>query len=217
MKERKCIIFDIDGTLTNSEEGILNSVKYALEQFGLEADMKTLRTFIGPPLAHSLKKHTKLSDDEITEAVRIYRDHFARVGFFQNHLYPGIWELLEDLAKAGKVLAVATNRIQPEADKVVRHLKLDTFFPPELVVGAPLRTEDTDKAKSVAAILQRTACRPEEAVMVGDREFDLLAAKANGVAAVAVMYGFGSPEEIQACHPEAAVGSVEELRRLLLG
>ena len=217
MKDRNCILFDLDGTLSDSGEGIMNSVRYALGQFGLEADSRVLRTFIGPPLKDSFRNHFGFNDEQINEAIRIYRQFYDEHGFFQNRLYPGILELLGDLAQAGKTLAVATTKAEYYAHKTLEYLGIDRFFPKELVVGAYLDGTRSNKAEVIATVLERLGGGTAEKVMVGDRKFDILGAKANGLDVIAVTYGFGDREEIEAHKPTVIVDSIDELRKLLLG
>jgi phosphoglycolate phosphatase len=217
MKDRNCILFDLDGTLSDSGEGIMNSVRYALGHFGLEADSRVLRTFIGPPLKDSFRNHFGFNDEQINEAIRIYRQFYDEHGFFQNRLYPGILELLGDLAQAGKTLAVATTKAEYYAHKTLEYLGIDRFFPKELVVGAYLDGTRSNKAEVIATVLERLGGGTAEKVMVGDRKFDILGAKANGLDVIAVTYGFGDREEIEAHKPTVIVDSIDELRKLLLG
>ena len=106
MKERKCILFDLDGTLSDPGEGIINSLIHALKHFGIEGDPAILRKFIGPPLTESFKEHFNFDDEQTAEAIRIYRKYFHDHGVLKNEIYPGIPELLQDLTKTGKTLAV---------------------------------------------------------------------------------------------------------------
>lgn len=217
MKDRNYILFDLDGTLSDSGEGIINSVKHTLAHFGLAAEPQVLRSFIGPSLAYSFKLHFGFSDEQIAEAIRVYRAFFEKHGIQQNHLYPGIWELLTELAKSGKKMAIATNKADHYAHQTVKLLKLDEFFPPELVIGAPPGEMHGNKQQAIATLLERLGGTAQEAVMVGDRKFDIAAAKANGLDSIGVTYGFGEKEELEAEHPTAIANSVQELRRLLLG
>ena len=114
MQERKYILFDLDGTLSDSGPGIMASVSHALKHFGIEGDPKILRTLIGPPLHESFPLHFGFDEEKTAEAIRIYRQHFHDHGFFQNEVYPGIPELLEDLLKAETiVVATAKPRSMP--------------------------------------------------------------------------------------------------------
>lgn len=217
MQERKYILFDLDGTLSDSGPGIMASVSHALKHFGIEGDPKILRTFIGPPLHESFPLHFGFDEEKTAEAIRIYRQHFHDHRFFQNEVYPGIPELLEDLLKAGKTIAVATAKATVYAHKTLDYLKLDRFFDKELVIGAYLDGRRTDKAEVIAAVLERLGGEAADIVMVGDRKYDIVGAKANGLDVIGVTYGYGVREELEAHQPTAIVDSVEELRKLLLG
>ena len=216
MKGRRYILFDLDGTLSDSGEGIVNSISHALKHFGLEGDPQILRTFVGPPLIDSFRQHFSLPEEQITEVIRIYRQHYHDHGFYQNALYEGIPELLADLLKAGKTLAVATTKAEVYAQRPCPYLVL-TSFPKELVVGAHLDGTRSNKGEVIATVLERLGGGTEDKVMVGDRKFDILGAKANGLDVIAVTYGFGDREEIEAHGPTLIVDSVQDLRKLLLG
>ncbi len=216
MKDRKYILFDLDGTLSDSGEGIINSTYHALQKFGITADRQLLRTFIGPPLRESFAKHFVFDEEQTAEAIRLYRDHFDKEGFFQNELYPGIMELLEDLRQAGKTLAIATTKAEFYAHKTLKYLKIDGFFAKELVVGAHLDGTRANKGEVIAAVLERLGGDAEDKVMIGDRKFDIIGAKANGLDVVSVTYGFGDRAELEAHGPNLIVDSVQELRELLL-
>lgn len=216
MKDRKYILFDLDGTLSDSGEGIINSIDHALQKFGITADRQLLRTFIGPPLRESFAKHFVFDEEQTAEAISLYRDHFDKEGFFQNELYPGIMELLEDLRQAGKTLAIATTKAEFYAHKTLEYLKIDRFFPKELVVGAHLDGTRANKAEVIATVLERLGGEAEDKVMIGDRKFDIIGAKANGLDVVSVTYGFGDRAELEAHGPNLIVDSVQELRELLL-
>jgi len=216
MKDRKCILFDLDGTLSDSGEGIINSLTQAMQELGIAADRQLLRTFIGPPLKEPFSQNFDFSEEQVEEAIRVYRRHYDQVGFFQNELYPGIMELLADLRQAGKTLAVATTKAEPYAHKTLEYLKIDRFFPRELVVGAHLDGTRANKAEVIATVLERLGGGTEDKVMVGDRKFDIIGAKANGLDVIAVTYGFGDRSEIEAHEPTLIVNSVQELRELLL-
>jgi phosphoglycolate phosphatase len=217
MKGRRYILFDLDGTLSDSGEGIVNSISHALKHFGLEGDPQILRTFVGPPLMDSFRQHFNLPEEQITEVIRIYRQHYHDHGFYQNALYEGIPELLADLLKAGKTLAVATTKAEVYAHKTLAYLGIDKFFPKELVVGAHLDGTRSNKGEVIATVLERLGGGTEDKVMVGDRKFDILGARANGLDVIAVTYGFGDREEIEAHGPTLIVDSVQDLRKLLLG
>ena len=217
MKNRNCILFDLDGTLSDPGEGIIGSLIHALRHFGIEGDPALLRTFIGPPLVDSFRLHFDFDEEQTAEAIRVYRAHFHDHGLFKNVIYPGIPELLRDLTKQGKTLAIATTKPTVYALEVLKFFGIDQYFPEELVMGSFLDGRRTDKSELIATVLKKLGGAPADKVMVGDRKFDIIGAKANGLDVIGVTYGYGEREELEALVPTTIVSSVEELRRLLLG
>jgi len=216
MHNHKNIIFDLDGTLSDPGEGIINSLMYALKHFGIDGDPQVLRKFIGPPLSDSFKEFFNFDPEQTAEAIRLYREYFHKFGLFQNVIYPGMRELLTDLVQAGKTLAIATTKPEVFARQVLEYFKIDHLFAEELVVGSFLDGRRTGKSELIANVLDRLGGKPQDAVMVGDRKYDLNGAKANGIDVIGVTFGYGDIEEIQAHAPTAIAHSVDELRHLLL-
>ncbi len=216
MKNRNYILFDLDGTLSDPGEGIINSLIYALKHFDIEGDPKILRTFIGPPLVDSFQEHYGFDKAQTAEAIRIYREHFHVHGLFQNVIYPGIPELLSDLTKAGKTLAVATTKPTIYALQILEYFKIDQHFKEELVVGSFLDGRRTDKGEIIATVLEHLGGNTEDKIMVGDRKFDIIGAKANNLDVIGVTYGYGEEVEIRSYKPTAIASSVAELREFLL-
>ncbi len=216
MQDRKYILFDLDGTLSDPGEGLINSLIYALKHFSIEGDPQILRTFIGPPLVDSFQEQFGFDAEQTAEAIRIYRQHFHDHGLFKNVIYPGIPELLQDLTKDGKTLAIATTKPTVYALQILEYFKIDHFFQEELVVGSFLDGRRTNKGELISTLLERLGGKTHDKVMVGDRKFDILGAKANGIDVIGVTYGYGEREEIEALEPTAIAESVDELRELLL-
>jgi len=217
MKIKEYIIFDLDGTLSDPGEGIVGSLAHALKQFGIEASPEILKKFIGPPLVDSFQTYFGFDEEKTAEAIRLYRAHFHGDGLFKNEIYPGIPELLEDLTKAGKTLAVATTKPEVYAWQILEYFDIDKFFKRELVTGSYLDGRRTNKAELIAAVLEQLDDEPQKMVMIGDRKFDIIGAKSNGIDSIGVTYGYGEREELEAYEPTAIVDSVAELRTLLLG
>ena len=216
MQHRKYILFDLDGTLSDPGEGIINSLIHALKHFGIEGDPKILRRFIGPPLTDSFKEYYDFDAKQTAEAIRLYRQYFHEHGIFQNILYPGMKELLEDLVWAGKTLAIATTKPEVYALEILEYFNINHLFRKELGVGSFLDGRRTNKGELIATVLERLGDKPQHMVMVGDRKFDIIGAKANGVEVIGVAYGYGDLEEIEAFEPTAIAHTVKELRQLLL-
>ena len=217
MKDRKFIIFDLDGTLSDPGEGIIGSLILALRHFGIEGDPNLLRTFIGPPLKESFEKHFSFSETQVDEAIRLYRQYFEEHGLHKNHVYPGIPELLSDLTKAGKTLAIATTKAAFFAHKTLEYLNIPSTSRKAWCSAIYWTVGALDKAELIAAVLERLGGTPQDKVMVGDRKYDIVGAKVNGLDVIAVTYGYGTQEELEALEPTAMVNSVQALRELLLG
>ena len=212
---KNTILFDLDGTLTDPGVGITNSVMYALAHSGIHVqDRRELYGFIGPPLVDSFRRYYGFSQEQAVEAVRIYRVYFADKGIFENELYPGVPQMLETLRDAGLRLAVATSKPEEFAAQILAHFKLDGYF--ELLAGNTLREERPTKGEVVAYALQLLRARPEQTLMVGDREHDVLGAAAHGVDTVGVLYGYGSRGELERAGARHIAADVDELTQILL-
>ncbi|ABZ83008.1 haloacid dehalogenase-like hydrolase [Heliomicrobium modesticaldum Ice1] len=209
------ILFDLDGTLTDPKTGITKSVQYALSKYGIIVeDLDSLIPFIGPPLIESFQRFYGFDESQARRAVDFYREYFSVTGLYENALFPGIPELLARLSAAGKRLAVATSKPTCFAEQILRHFGIDCYF--DHIVGSNLDGTRCAKSEVVAAAL---ALFPRvdrrRVIMVGDREHDIIGAKANGIASMAVSYGYGSLEELEAAGPGQIAGSVEVIEPLL--
>lgn len=210
------ILFDLDGTLTDPQIGITKSVQYALRKMGInESDRNKLIPFIGPPLTTSFRDFYELDETQAWQAVQYYREYFSQTGIFENAVYPGIPELLAELRRAGKVLVVATSKPEVFARRILEHFHLMEFF--SLVVGSQLNGSMVEKGEVIACVLNQLAPFPSQSVvMVGDRKHDIIGARQNNIEAIAVGYGYGTPEELQQAEPDFLATTVEELRDALL-
>jgi len=190
------VLFDLDGTLTDSSPGILNSVAYALEKMGVEPPPREeLFSFIGPPLKGSFQRRFGFDEEQALRAIRYYREYFSAGGLFENAVYPGIPEALERLRGAGKKLCVVTSKPEEFSLRIVEHFGLLPLF--EAVCGASMDASRTEKAQVLRYALDRLGIAPEDCLMVGDREHDVLGAKAvSGIPCLGVLWGYGSREEL---------------------
>lgn len=214
--EREYVLFDLDGTLTDPMEGITRSVQYALRAYGIEeADLKALCPFIGPPLGESFMKYYGFSRERAEEAIYKYREYFAVKGIFENRVYEGIPQMLEALRNNGRKLLVATSKPEAFAVQILEHFQLDGYF--DWVCGASMDEKRVKKGEVIAYALETAGIRDvSKAVMVGDREHDVLGAKENGMDCVGVLFGYGDRQELEAAGAVEIVGTVEELGRILL-
>ena len=210
----KAIFFDLDGTLTESGEGITKSVQYALEKLGKpEEDLDKLRVFIGPPLMEQFMKYADVDETEARRAVEYYRERYAVKGIFENRPYDGVETLLRELKGRGYILAVASSKPEYYVTKILDYFNLSSYF--EVVVGSEMNGARTSKTEVIEEALKRLnmSDRRKEVLMVGDKEHDVLGARAAGLACVAVGYGYGTKEELTAAQPLKIVASIEELLR----
>lgn len=211
------ILFDLDGTLTDPAAGILRSLRYALGKMGLaDPGDDVLLHFIGPPLVESFQSVCSLTQEQAWEAILHYREYYGEHGLYDNRIYPGIEPLLQSLHQQGKSLYVATTKMTSFAVQVLEHFHLAGYF--SQVVGALPDGSRTAKRELIAEILKEI---PEQerakAVMIGDRKYDMIGAKAHNLDCIAVTYGYGSIEELRSEDPTQMVSSLDELKNILVG
>ncbi|MBR5381750.1 MAG: HAD family hydrolase [Oscillospiraceae bacterium] len=192
---KKYILFDLDGTLTESDEGIVNSIQYALGNMGMqENDRSKLMHFIGPPLLDSFRNTFFMSKEKAELAVKLYRQYYAKKGIFECKLYDGVPKMLEVLHKTGRTLGVVTSKPQVYTEQILEHFDIAKYF--SAVVGSELDGTRTDKVELIAEAMRQLGATPQETLMVGDRKFDVIGAEKNGVKSIGVMYGYGSMTEL---------------------
>lgn len=210
------ILFDLDGTLTDPGEGITNSVAYALEKFEIKnEDRSQLYKFIGPPLKNSFMEFFGFSEEDALKAIAYYRERFREKGMFENKVYDGIVELLSKLKHAGKKLIVATSKPEEFTLTILKHFDLLQYF--DFVAGATMDGSRSEKEEIIHYALEH--CQIEnldETVMVGDRKFDILGAKANGIDSIGVLFGYGSLEELEMAGATYIADSPEMVEELVL-
>lgn len=208
----KVILFDLDGTLTESGEGITKSVQYALEAIGKpEEDLKKLECFIGPPLVDSFMAYAGLSIEEARHAVEIYRERYTVTGIFENHLYPGVQNMLNILRKKGYILAVASSKPEAFVKRILDYFQLTECF--DEIVGAEMHGSRNTKSEVIEEALIRLEMtnKRDQVIMVGDKEHDVIGARESGLKCVAVSYGYGSVEELEASRPLKIAHSTKDV------
>lgn len=208
----KAVLFDLDGTLTDSGEGIINCAILALEHFGLPIPSREeMRVFVGPPLHESFIKHG-VPADKADEAVAVYRSRYIPIGKYENTPYPGIRELLETLQENGCKLYVATSKPEGMSKDILNHFDLAKYF--TLVCGASMDTSRNTKEAVIAYLLEQSG-EKGNMVMVGDTKFDVIGAKHHGIPAIGVSWGYGKVEDMVEAGAAAIAHTPEELLRLL--
>ena len=209
---KKAILFDLDGTLTDSGEGIINCVILALEHFGLPIPSRQeLGVFVGPPLNETFKKFG-VREDQTAEAIRIFRSRYLTKGKFENFPYPGIPEMLAKLQAQGHDLYVATSKPEETALEIMDHFDLSKYF--KRICGATMDEARNSKAKVIAYLLD-TCGRGENIIMVGDTAYDVIGAKAHNIPTVGVSWGYGKVADMEQAGAVAIAHDVNELFELL--
>ncbi len=208
----KAILFDLDGTLTESGEGITKSVQYALEKLGKpEEDLEALKVFVGPPLMEQFMKYADLDEETARRAVEIYRERYSTIGIFENRPYPGVAHMLEELKKKGYLLAVASSKPEYFVKKILAHFDLEKYF--DEAVGSEMSGSRTNKTEVIEETLRRLHLENhrEQVLMVGDKEHDVLGARKAGLECLAVSYGYGTMEELTEARPLQIAASADEV------
>lgn len=221
------LLFDLDGTLTDSSEGITKSVQYGLSSIGIEVnDLDDLLVFIGPPLEYSFKEYYKLDGERMQQAIAKYRERYKTIGMYENALYPGMAALLKDMHKRGKHLAVASSKPEVFVRQILKHFNVEQYF--EVIVGSgldgSLGTKSEVVREALGQLFQKEKDKPfvltreqkESTAMIGDRHFDIKGGKDNEIVTVGVEYGFAKEGEFKEAKADYVVKTVEELHQFLL-
>lgn len=208
------ILFDLDGTLTDPKEGILNCINYSLDELGIEIDKNMdLASYIGPPLQHTFQDIIKTLDPEIIHlAMKHYRSRFKLKGMYENVVYDGIEELLDFLMKGGSNLYVATSKPHIFAKQIISHFNLDKYF--SKIYGSELDGALSDKTSLIAHILSHENINPSKCFMVGDRKYDAIGARNNRIVPIGVLWGYGSKEELLSVGVDHIHSDPKDLRHL---
>jgi len=211
------VVFDLDGTLTDPVVGITRCIQHALAALGESTPpSSTLARFVGPPLRGTFATLLGTEDEEIlSKAIRLYRERFEAVGMLENAPYPDVPGMLEALRRRSHRLWVATSKPEIYAKQILEHFGLDRSF--ERIYGSELSGHNSDKADLLRCLLRTEDLVPASVCMVGDRAQDVLAAHENGVTAVAVLWGYGTMDELEAAAPHKIVRSAAELCEYLSG
>lgn len=210
------ILFDLDGTITDSGEGITKSVQYALKSFGISVDnLKELNKFIGPPLKDSFKRYYKFNDEKAELGLLKYREYYADKGIYENRLYDGIIELLKMLKKNNKKIVLATSKPEFYAKEILKYFKIDEYF--AFVAGADFEETRANKGDVIRHAIQNSNISDlSKVIMIGDREHDIIGAKENNIKSIGVLYGYGDVIELTQARADYIVKNISELLNILL-
>lgn len=215
MKSYSTILFDLDGTLTDSSQGIINSIIYALEKFDInDYDMSLLKKFLGPPLHESFEKFMGFDKEKSLQAVKFYREYFSSKGLLENEVYAGVNDLLQNLKENGKTLVVATSKPQPFTDKIMEHFDLAKYF--DFIAGSNMDTTRSKKAEVIEYALSECNIKDKsKVVMIGDRAEDMIGAQSAGIDSIGVEYGYGTFDELKNAGATYIAKTVDELEDLV--
>ena len=213
------ILFDLDGTLTDSKEGILNSIRSALKKMEQPIPPeKALLSFIGPPLGDSFSRVTGFSGEQTREAIRLFRERYDTIGKFENAAAPGIADMFRRLTERGRVLALASSKPVIQCADICDHFGFTPYL--REIVGSPPEGRDWNKAEVIQEAMRRlgldAADRPRT-LMVGDRRYDVEGARRNGIDCVGVeFFGYAAPGELKTAGAVAVVQTVDALEKFIM-
>lgn len=213
--DKNYVLFDLDGTLTDSQEGIKNAIKYSLASFGITVkDDDQLRPWLGPPLVDSLMKYCDFDRDKAIEGTLKFREYYNCRGYSENKVYPGIEDLLRTLKQRGYQLMTATSKPEAAARRILQHFGLNHYF--AYIGGAALDESRVRKADVIRYVLEtNNITRLSEVMMIGDREHDVFGAKATGLEVIGVLYGYGDREELEQAGADYIVETVGDILKYL--
>lgn len=216
MKQYQYLLFDLDGTITDSETGITRCVEYALNHFGIRVNnLSELSPFIGPPLLDSFKEFYNFTDEQAVIAAEKYRERYTDKGIYENELYPGIKELLAEAHRKDRTVILATSKPEVFAKRILDYFELSSYF--SFVAGSGLDGSLHTKTDVINHILRSNDIKDlSTVVMIGDRKHDIIGANNVGIDSVGVLYGFGDYKELSEAGATYIVKDIAELRNLLL-
>lgn len=212
----KYALFDLDGTLTDPGTGITNSVRYALDKFGIHAESASeLYKFIGPPLQDSFREYYHFSPSQCEQAITYYREYFSQKGLVENTLYQGTIPLLQVLSEHGIHIVLATSKPEYYASQIIEHFQLTPYF--DYICGANMDGTRTNKAEVIRYALAQTGLSDySQAIMIGDRKHDIIGAREVGIDSIGVLFGYGSKEELANAGATYIVSTSDNILKILL-
>ena len=207
----KYILFDLDGTLTDPQEGICKSINHALGYYGMEKPLKELTKYIGPPLLNSFAE--LVGEENAQDAIVKYRERFSVVGLYENEIYPNVKDTLSLLKEQGYILCTASSKPQIYVEKILQHFDIAQYF--TIIGGSTLDGKICEKEDVINLVLNQLGADKQDVVMVGDTRFDLIGAEKMGLSAIGVTYGFASKEELSQYSNIALIDDISEITDIL--
>ncbi|MFT6746805.1 MAG: phosphoglycolate phosphatase [Glaciecola sp.] len=211
----KHILFDLDGTLTDSSSGIINSIQFALNKMGVqEDDQKKLRAFVGPSLLSTFKNNYFSEEADQKQAIKYYREYFSTEGIYENSLYKDVIEMLDTIKEHNYKIALATAKPTYFANIILAHFNIDDYF--DVVVGSHLTGTRTDKKDIIHEVKDQFGLpHPDTCTMIGDREYDILGGKHHQMNTIGVSYGYAKENEMQIVNPDHIVHCPLEISNII--
>lgn len=214
-KKFKYFLLDFDGTVVNTGEGITKGVAYALKYFGIEvSDLSSLHNFIGPPLTESFQQFYHFTEQQSIEAVKKYREYYKPYGMYESEPYEGMIALLKKVKEKGGKIVLATSKPEIMAKNLLKYFKADMYF--ELIAGSNPDEGRDKKGEVIQYAINKINIPFEQAIMIGDRKYDILGAKENKLSSIGVLFGFGDREELETAGADYIVKDTKELEKLML-
>ena len=212
----KYVIFDLDGTLSDSKEGITKSVQYALEKVGIiEENLEDLEHFVGPPMVEQYIKTYGMSKDKAFETLGYYRERYTPIGIYETKAYPGVVEVLEALKDNGVKIGMATSKPEGMAVEVAKFLEIEKYF--DIICGADLKGPRQSKADVLNKLFENSDFIKEQSVLVGDTHYDIEGANKIGIDSIGIGWGMGTKDEMIDEGAKAVLDTSEDLIDYLLG
>ena len=209
------ILFDLDGTIVNSEEGITSSVAQTLEEFGIKEKPENLKCFIGPPLSRSFSMFYGFSAEQTEKAISVYRKYYSQKGIYLNRVYDGIETLLKKLKNEGKTIMLATSKYELFANQILSHIGLAKYF--DLIAGSLADSSRSEKKEVIEHILETMPIKDlSQTVMIGDRKHDIIGANETGLDSIGVLYGFGNKEELSSHGATYIAANTDEILEIIM-
>jgi len=212
----KYILFDLDGTISDSNEGITKGVQATLAHFGIDiVDRTELLRYIGPPIRETLSTQFGLTSEQVDEAMVIYGKYYSEKGLYENVLYDGVCDTIRELKRRGKVIALATSKAQVFAERILEYFGIADCF--AHICGGELSGYSTKKSDVMRRALDNCGVADlHDAIIIGDRKYDIIGAKETGIASIGVLYGFGDYDELRDAGADWIVEDIADVLEILV-
>lgn len=215
MKNKEYILFDLDGTITDSKEGILTAVKYAMDAYGIkEEDEERLNMFIGPPLIDAFTTYDGVDEEQGQKLVSKYREFYKDKGIYMFRVYDGVPEMIKKIKKAGKKVYLATAKPIVFAERIIEKIGITEYF--DGLYGASMDASRNKKEQVIAYVIEKEQLEKEKILMVGDRDNDVEGANINGIDVLGVLYGYGTKKELEEAGCKNFAKTVKETETIIL-